>query len=89
MSTTAIGEEPGGLQTSGIQDQDQQRKTPAEGESVLNDDAGHDLTREDIEAGKDDADANEDTNDGNTSADQLQRAPTSNKIHGDMIDLGK
>ena len=89
MSDTSIGDEPGGMQTSGIEDQDQQKKTPAEGESPLNDDAGHDLTREDIQGGKDYEDVDEDSNDGNTSADQLQRAPTSNKIHGDMIDLGK
>lgn len=81
MSDTSIGDEPGGLQTSGIRDEDQERKTPAEGESVLNDDAGHELTREDIEAGKD--------NDSNASADQLQRSGTTNKIHGDPIDLGK
>ena len=81
MTDTSIGDEPGQAQESGIGDADDGKQTGDSGESVLNDDAGHDLTREDIEAGHDD--------DNNTSADGLQRSGTTNKLHGDVIDLGK
>lgn len=77
---TSIGlDDPRDNQQSGIDDEARERKAREDGESVMNDDAGHDLTREDIEQG----------NDTNTSADQLARSGTTNKLHDDGIDLGK
>ena len=83
MSDTAIGtEDPRDgardVQISGIDDEERVRFAQEGGESVLNDDAGHAITREDIEAG----------NDGNTSADQNNRSPKTNKLDDDGIELG-
>ncbi len=75
---TAIGD-PRDTQESGIDDESRERKAREDGESVMNDDAGHDITREDIEQGNDRA----------TSADQLNRAGTTNKIKDDSIELGR
>ena len=77
---TSIGlDDPRDNQQSGIDDEARERKARQDGESVQNDDAGHDLTREDIETG----------NDRNTTADQNSRSGTTNKIHDDGIELGK
>ena len=82
MSDTAIGtQDPRDgthdVQISGIDDQERVDETQV-GESVVNDDAGHDITREDIEAG----------NDGNTSADQNNRSGKTNKLDDSGIELG-
>ena len=76
---SAIGlDEPGDNKQSGIEDQDRVHETDDGQESVLNDQPRPDLTREDIEQG----------NDRNTSADQLDRAPKTNRIDP-AIDLGR
>ena len=77
---TSIGlDDPNENQQSGIDDEARERKAREDGESVMNDDAGHDITREDIEAG----------NDRNTSADQNNRHPKTNKLKDDGIELGR
>ena len=76
---TAIGlDEPGDNKQSGIEDEDRSHETHDGEESVLDDKPRPDLTREDIEKGNDLA----------TSADQLARAPKTNRIDP-AIDLGR
>ena len=77
---TAIGlDDPGHEKQSGIEDEDRSHETHEGEESVLNDAPRPDLTREDIEKG----------NDLNTQADQLARAPKTNKLDDDGIELGR
>ncbi len=64
---------------SGIDDEARERKAREDGESVMNDDAGHIVTREDIEA----------DNDRNVSADDGGRSGTTNRIRDDSIDIGE
>ena len=77
---TSIGlDDPRNAPQSGIDDEAIERKKREEGESVMNDDAGHDVTREDIESG----------NDRNVSADDLGRSGRTSKDLDDAIELGK
>ena len=77
-SATSIGQEdPPSAPQSGIDDESTARTQ--DGESVLNDDAGHDVTREDIESG----------NDQNVSADDLGRSGRTSKDLDAAIELGK
>ena len=66
-------------QQSGIDDEAVARKKREDGESVMNDDAGHDVTAEDIASG----------NDRNVSADDLGRSGKTSKDLDDAIELGK
>ena len=81
MTTDAsIGlDDPRDNQQSGIDDEARERKAREDGERVSKDDPGHDLTAEDIARG----------NDRNTSADDLGRSGTTNKIDDDGIELGR
>jgi hypothetical protein len=77
---TSIGlDDPRQNQQSGIDDEARARKARKDGDAAMNDEAGRDTTREDIESG----------NDRNVSADQGNRSGKTNKLTDDSIEVGK
>jgi hypothetical protein len=77
---TSIGlDDPRQNQQSGIDDETRARKARQDGDAAMNDEAGGDTTREDIESG----------NDRNVSADQGGRSGKTNKLADDGIEFGK
>lgn len=80
-SATSIGsEDPRTTRVSGIEDAARSGEPPSQdGESVMNDVPQPDVTREDIEQ----------RNDRNVSADDNNRAATTNKLTDDGFDFSK
>jgi hypothetical protein len=77
---TSIGlDDPRQSQQSGIDDETRAREARKDGDAAINDEAGRDTTREDIESG----------NDRNVSADQGNRSGKTNKLSDDGIEVGK